>query len=812
MNQNNLLNAASFSPRSLQSPNAWVGHLPFAAWVIQEVSPKIFVELGTHSGNSFFSFCQSVVEAGISTKCYAVDIWQGDEHAGQYNEEIFAEVNAHHQEHYAGFSRLLRMTFDDAVTYFADESIDLLHIDGLHTYEAVRHDFETWLPKLAPGAVVMFHDTNVRERNFGVWKLWEELQARYPNNLEFVHSHGLGVVQLNNAPDNKRLEWLQSSSPVKQRLLNYFAALGSRQLERFELNELKQRAFSLTQAVAEHDGQIVNLNQAVATASTMSHPRFKASIIIPVFNKLDLTRQCLTTLASLTTMPEYEVIVVDNASTDGTAEFLAELGGDVQVIRNPDNYGFAVASNQGAKAARGEFLLFLNNDTIPTDGWLNALVDEVECHPEVAVVGSKLLYEDGTIQHAGVAFSRIVFTPYHIYRKFPADSPMVNRRREFQCVTAACMLVRRDVFEQVGRFDEGFKNGFEDVDLCLKIRDQGWHIMYRPDSVVYHLESQTAGRKSHDTDNARRLLERWSHKWWIPDEDALYLSDGLACQVRTEQGMLYNQLESLTSVADRTSWQLVADTQFAAQRQDFVRVKALLNAVDQWPNDVWVLRWGALVCKCIDVPALAISFWKRVVAIEPDADGYQVLAKAALEVGQLDEAERRLAELHSFSPKHGGGWLLSGIVSMQRHRFAEAKPAFERAATYGADRRKAKLGIGMAAMGLAESADAWELFLDVATEHPDDAETLHWLLRAGTALQRWEPLEPVLSQYVSRNPGDLSLRFALAGVFLRLNRCTAARHEYDSIRLLDPVFDGLSELASAINEQESALTHHHAAR
>ena len=260
---NNFISAAAFTPNSLQYPNAWVGHLPFAAWVIQEVSPKIFVELGTHSGNSYFSFCQSVVEAGLSTKCYAVDTWQGDEHAGQYGDEIFAKVNAHHQEHYAEFSRLLRMTFDDAATYFADESIELLHIDGLHTYEAVRHDFETWLPKLAPGAVVMFHDTNVRERNFGVWKLWEELQARYPNNLEFVHSHGLGVLQLNNAADGKKLDWLQPNSPEKQRLINYFASLGSRQLERFELNELKQQAASLNQAVTERDGQIASLNQTM---------------------------------------------------------------------------------------------------------------------------------------------------------------------------------------------------------------------------------------------------------------------------------------------------------------------------------------------------------------------------------------------------------------------------------------------------------------------------------------------------------------------------------------------------------------------
>ena len=259
-----LINAASFAPNSLQFPNSWVGHLPFAAWLIQEISPALFVELGTHSGNSYFSFCQAVAETGISTKCYAVDTWQGDEHPGQYNEEVFAKVNTYHQEHYAGFSRLLRMTFDDALTYFEDGSINLLHIDGLHTYEAVHHDFEAWLPKLAPGAVVLFHDTNVRGRNFEVWKLWQELQADYPNNLEFAHSYGLGVLQLNNAPDDKKLEWLQPDSPEKQRLINYFASLGSRQLERYELNELKLKVNNLNQSITKRDEHIAALNQAIA--------------------------------------------------------------------------------------------------------------------------------------------------------------------------------------------------------------------------------------------------------------------------------------------------------------------------------------------------------------------------------------------------------------------------------------------------------------------------------------------------------------------------------------------------------------------
>ena len=262
MTENDLVFAASFRPNSLQFPNAWVGHLPFAAWVIQEVSPKIFVELGTHSGNSYFSFCQSVLTAGLGTKCYAVDTWQGDDHAGQYDNGIFNAVDAHNQAHYSGFSRLLRMKFDDAVGHFQDQSIDLLHIDGLHTYEAVCHDFKTWLPKLAPGALVLFHDTNVRERDFGVWKLWNELEIKYPNNLEFLHSHGLGVLQLNNAVDSRKLEWLRPDSAVKPKLVKYFSALGARQVEHFELNELRQNAASLEPLMRDFNNQIANYKQA----------------------------------------------------------------------------------------------------------------------------------------------------------------------------------------------------------------------------------------------------------------------------------------------------------------------------------------------------------------------------------------------------------------------------------------------------------------------------------------------------------------------------------------------------------------------
>jgi GT2 family glycosyltransferase len=258
--QESLLRAVSFKPRSLNFPNAWVGHLPFAAWAMRELAPRTFVELGTHSGNSFFSFCQAVVEAGLPTRCYAVDTWKGDEHASHYGEEVFTAVSRHHQEHFAAFARLLRMTFAEAVHYFDDESVDLLHIDGLHTYEAVRYDFETWLPKLSPGAVVLFHDTNVRERNFGIWRLWLELEQAYPRHLEFVHSHGLGVLQLNNAPPGKELTWLVPGSPGQRMVLGFFAAMSGWHLQRYELQEAADETARCNQIIGELRGQIAAAN------------------------------------------------------------------------------------------------------------------------------------------------------------------------------------------------------------------------------------------------------------------------------------------------------------------------------------------------------------------------------------------------------------------------------------------------------------------------------------------------------------------------------------------------------------------------
>lgn len=257
-----LVRSTRFRPERLAHPDAWVGHLPFGAWLVQTFRPRTLVELGTHSGNSYFSFCQAVREAGLGTKCYAVDTWEGDEHAGVYGDDVYADVGRHNAARYAAFSRLLRTSFDEALDYFGEGSVDLLHIDGLHTYEAVTHDFESWLPKLSPAAVVLFHDTNVRERGFGVWRLWAELSQRYPLHLEFVHSHGLGVLQLAEGEGSARLDWLRPESADRQLLVEFFGARGAEVAQQYSVMELQGRVAGLERELAAANGRLAELTQA----------------------------------------------------------------------------------------------------------------------------------------------------------------------------------------------------------------------------------------------------------------------------------------------------------------------------------------------------------------------------------------------------------------------------------------------------------------------------------------------------------------------------------------------------------------------
>ncbi|MDY6954037.1 MAG: glycosyltransferase, partial [Thermodesulfobacteriota bacterium] len=227
--------------------------------------------------------------------------------------------------------------------------------------------------------------------------------------------------------------------------------------------------------------------------TSQPHATKKCSIIIPAFNQLAYTKQCLEALFKNTPEEMYELIVVDNGSTDGTKAFLTTLGQRATIITNGKNLGFARACNQGARAASGKYLIFLNNDTLPLPCWLEEMVELAERDETVGIVGSKLLFPDGTIQHAGVVVSGNGL-PYHLHRGCPGDMPCANKQRSFQIVTAACMLISRDLFFDIKGFDEGYVNGCEDIDLCLKVGESKRRVVYNPKSVLVHFEGKTEGR------------------------------------------------------------------------------------------------------------------------------------------------------------------------------------------------------------------------------------------------------------------------------------------------------------------------------
>lgn len=252
----------------------------------------------------------------------------------------------------------------------------------------------------------------------------------------------------------------------------------------------------------------------------------RATIVIPVHNKASLTRQCLNDLIADPRCTDAEILVVDDGSTDTTAEVLEPVRERVKVLRNWTNLGFAAACNRGVEAASSELVILLNNDVRPTPGWLDALVEHAANHPRAAAIGAKLLFANDTVQHAGVVIGQDR-DPHHIYSGFPAHHPAVSRSRRFQIVTGACMLVRRSVFLSHTGFDTAFVNGHEDVDLCLRLNRTGHEVHLCADSVGYHLES--VSRDLHSATvrgNGRLYRERWADEV-VPDDIGYYLEDGL---------------------------------------------------------------------------------------------------------------------------------------------------------------------------------------------------------------------------------------------------------------------------------------------
>ena len=255
------------------------------------------------------------------------------------------------------------------------------------------------------------------------------------------------------------------------------------------------------------------------------------SVIIPVYNKVQLTVNCLRSLNNLNTGVKFEVIIVDNASTDGTQNEIEklknELNYELKYVLNETNLGFAKANNIGAKYAAYETLLLLNNDTLIKEDFITKPLNYLK-NKKVGVVGIKLLYPDDLVQHSGVVFNHLK-RPEHIFKFYNSDHPFVNRVYEMQSVTGACMFIRKKDFEMTGGFDENYANGWEDMDLCFKLASTGLKILYTGEVSIYHLESQSDGRLNFAKENEKLFLSKWIN------------------QIKCDEAYYYNKVEEYNS-------------------------------------------------------------------------------------------------------------------------------------------------------------------------------------------------------------------------------------------------------------------------
>lgn len=366
----------------------------------------------------------------------------------------------------------------------------------------------------------------------------------------------------------------------------------------------------------------------------------QVSVIIPVFNQWAFTSQALRSLRKHTPQ-SIEVIVIDNASTDQTACELDNLGrqlfaDDFRSVHLPENEGFARACNRGAALAAADILFFLNNDTQLTPGWLPPLLEALTADPGLGAVGPLLLYPgSGLVQHLGLAFLPGPEVT-HLHDYYPAAHPLVVKARHPKALTAAALAMRNHVFRAAGGFFEGYRNGCEDIDLCLTLGLAGYRFRCQPESTVIHFTSRSEGRFEHDAQNSSLLVERHGPRL-NPDIHLHAHDDGY--EVALNEWLL----PALHPTAGRRA-------ELSARAVDATpqRWADLLEEEPRWAEGYALLAdW----LEARDAHAEALHFLGLAAHFHPSRAAYVRLARAATRAGAGDIADHAASRLRAVTAR-----------------------------------------------------------------------------------------------------------------------------------------------------------------
>ncbi len=549
---------------------------------------------------------------------------------------------------------------------------------------------------------------------------------------------------------------------------------GADSIRTYHEDAISGRFLKEIEALAEKRG-------ILATISPARHRERTVSIIIPLYNKAEYTKRCLEGIfANDNGAIRYELILVDNASSDGTDELLKSFTGDIQVITNRKNLGFAKACNQGARLATGDYLLFLNNDTIPKPGWLEPLLDGMEVDG-ADICGARLLYPDGKVQHAGVAFNEEGIG-YHIFSGFHGNNPAVTRKRFMQCVTAACMMIRRTLFQELAGFDEGYVNGYEDVDLCLRAGTLDKKILYVPESTLIHFEESSEGRKSHEESNARRYLSRWSGRVLCDDND-YYFKEGYS--------------------KEELSGGRVRLTRVGAPQP----TKPSPAETDRQPGDT---------------PPTSGSSGKLIqqgMQLETEgryADALELFT-AAKQLGEGSAQTHRgdcLANLGRFQESEAayqdaltvnGQELLAqrgiGVLKLLAQAYPEAAAAFGKALRIDPTDSKALCGLGMARIGEGRAAMGAGYLKKSLESDPENVTALTRLVHCAYQLESYDEAAGYLRSYLMYHPGDKDMLYSQAGLLYKSGKLAEAMEQLERLLALYPDYEGGEEFLRKITDE-----------
>jgi glycosyltransferase involved in cell wall biosynthesis/GT2 family glycosyltransferase/tetratricopeptide (TPR) repeat protein len=572
----------------------------------------------------------------------------------------------------------------------------------------------------------------------------------------------------------------------------------------------------------------IRKESSMITTNAPSSSLFDCSIILSVRDRAEDTERCLEAISSDGSGPTYEVIIVDNGSTDRTPQLLKAIEGDVQVLRQTGPLPRAQSFNLAAKRARGKYLVFLSNAVEPREGWSKNLVGLAQADERTYCVGGKLIRPDQTVEHIGFLF-REDKTPFSVYRGFSADDPVINQKRVFQAVSASCMLVRRDIFEKLGGFHEDLPEGVEDIDLCLRANALGGKTVYNPEAAVSYHGNESL-ESAYTSQGLSKLLTTWSEKI-VWDEASVLAKDGFRVQWTTEGAPRYQKVEEFKDEqleearAQRTAghpeaaWDILKNLVQHEPRSSQVMTELIELSLDLHraeeaesiladlaPNQA-VLLARAQVQYQSQKFGQAIQNLKEVTAhldglsLAERFEAWQLFGTCYTRLGRTEDAERAYLQALLENPSSERPYLGLGSAALSAQNWQAAHYGFAIAAAHSPESAKAHFGLGLALSERGMSSAATQEFMTVLQREPDHAEALFHLYKTAMNMGKPELAEIPLKSYLENHSDDTDFLFNLCGLQFKMGHYASAAETCRRVLALSPEHDAAQEVLAKLENQ-----------